>query len=103
VLKPVLASLRARSPQHGMAVRGVARLRRSAKRLDARLVRRGTTLGRRVMRKVPRGRVRMRVALNRSGRALLARKHRLRLTLRVTATPYIGVRGSRAVRVTLTG
>jgi hypothetical protein len=100
-VRPVLSSLFARSPQVGTVVRAVARTTRRCKRVVARLVRGSTTLGRSVLRHVRRGRVRIAVSLNRTGRRLLNSKHKLRLKLVVVASPNTGPSATRSRSVTL--
>jgi hypothetical protein len=98
---PVLSSLLAHSPQRGTVVRGVARTTRACKRVVARLVRGSATLGHTVLRNVPKGRVKIAVRLNRTGRLLLSSKHKLRLKLVVVATASGGGSASRSRFVTL--
>ncbi len=95
VFPPAITSLRARSSQRGAAVRAVVRLGRAIPRLRSVLLLRRrttsgtvtTTVGRLVRRNVAQGRRKLTVRLTPKGRALLARKGRLVLRLRVTATP----------------
>jgi uncharacterized cupredoxin-like copper-binding protein len=99
----VLTSLIARSTQRGTAVRAVAKVGRPCKRIVARLVRGSATLGKSVLRNVRTGRVPIKVPLNRAGRSLLARNHKLRLKLVVVATPTTGSSQTRSRTVTLKG
>lgn len=98
---PVIASLTARSPQYGKVVKGVVRLGRAVRRVDARLLYGTQTIGRRILRDLRSGRHTVYIKLNRAGRVLLSDKQRLRLRLKVTVTPRAGHVATRSLRVTL--
>lgn len=100
---PVLASLSARSLQRGKVVKGVVRLRRATRRLEARLLHGSTTVGRSVVFNRQPGRVIIVVKLNRAGQLLLATTRKLNLKLRVVATPYTGSPAALARRITVEG
>jgi hypothetical protein len=96
LLPRALEGLTVSSPQRGVVVRARVRIGRPLKRLDARLlVRRGpsatlTTIGHTVAHDEPAGHVTLAIALTRSGRAMLARSHHLRLELQISAIPQTG-------------
>lgn len=94
VIAHAIESLRARSRQRGTVVRAVARLGKFIPRLRLQLLlKRGAAtirVGKKTLRKVDRGRRKLKVRLTPKGRALLSRRGRLRLKLRVTARPRTG-------------
>jgi len=105
VIAHAIEKLRARSRQRGTAVRAVARLGKFIPRLRLELLfKRSSTsatirVGKKNLRRVDRGRRKLKVRLNRRGRALLSARGRLRLKLRVTAIPRTGSDTRSDVRV----